>query len=635
MTDKHADLYAPLLLRILSSSVCCRIRPFNKTETDRGDEPAVELISEAECGVYNGGADWETYGFDQVWGQQSSQAQVFEQVEALALSVVDGFNACICCYGQTGSGKTFTMTGLPREGKPGISFQTMDKVFEQLNLKVKAAKTNAEAAARAERAELERRRKLALRSGGAASSLETRPAPPTGSGSKVTAFEWRATVSMLEIYNEEVRCLLAPAPTKKALVAESRKLDIKQGANGLMTVPGLVAQEVSTTSDVLDAFEQGNATRSVASTAMNATSSRSHMVLMVDVTTRTNEGAETTGRLYLVDLAGSERVAKSGVTGQAMKEAQGINKSLSALGDVMEALDKGQSHIPFRNSKLTFLLQSALGGSARCMFIFNASPAEGNSEETRCTFKFASRMRNISLGAAKKNVDGSGLEAALEKARREAKASAAELRSVQAEVQALRQDREGGGKADKAGDKAAAKAAETALGEKEGELAEALALVASLREQLASVEDEARELRLAPPPRRRPSSHAAAKDDDGSVDDDDNASRSASSSVARPPRPSTGGTLAGRGRGRGEASGGRGGASRPSQLSRSATADPGALEARDSKSPPRPSSALRRPTSMGGAELAEGRAEGRSTTSAASNRPAGAKRVARSPPPKR
>lgn len=224
-----------------------------------------------------------------------------------------------------------------------------------------------------------------------------KPPPPSGSATKITAFEWSAKVSMLEIYNEEVRCLLTPPPKKKDL-AGPKKLDIKQGKDGLMTVPGLVSMEVENTEGVLDAFEQGNSTRSVGATSMNATSSRSHMVLMVDVTTRTNEGASVTGRLYLVDLAGSERVAKSGVTGQAMKEAQGINKSLSALGDVMEALDKGQSHIPFRNSKLTFLLQSALGGSARCMFIFNASPADGNSDETRCTFKvFTSKSLYWSL----------------------------------------------------------------------------------------------------------------------------------------------------------------------------------------------------------------------------------------------
>jgi len=129
-----------------------------------------------------------------VWGAQSSQAQIFEQVEALALSVVEGYNACICCYGQTGSGKTFTMTGLPREGKPGISFQTMDKIFETLELKSKTAAENADAAESRLEAAAERKR-----NGGT-----SRPPPPAGSASEVTSFEWRAEVSMLEIYNEEV-----------------------------------------------------------------------------------------------------------------------------------------------------------------------------------------------------------------------------------------------------------------------------------------------------------------------------------------------------------------------------------------------------------------------------------------------
>jgi kinesin family protein C2/C3 len=456
--------------------VCCRIRPYNKTEIERGDEPAVALITESEIGVLNNGTnDWETYGFDQVWGVDSTQAQVFEQVEALALSVVDGFNACICCYGQTGSGKTFTMTGLPREGKPGISFQTMDKVFEMLQLKKKTAQANQQAMERLEEEAAERRRKLIANGGGE----DGKPPPPTGSASKIVAFEWSARVSMLEIYNEEVRCLLAPPPKKND--KDVKKLDIKQGKDGLMTVPGLVSQDVENTEGVLEAFEQGNSTRSVSATAMNATSSRSHMVLMVDVTTRTNDGAAVTGRLYLVDLAGSERVAKSGVTGQAMKEAQGINKSLSALGDVMEALDKRQSHIPFRNSKLTFLLQSALGGSARCMFIFNASPAEGNSDETRCTCKFASRMRNISLGAAKKNVDAGGLEEDLTKAKREARAAISDLNAMKQELDTLRKNQSN------SADNGALERAEGMLALKEAESAAAAEEIATLQDQLEDV----------------------------------------------------------------------------------------------------------------------------------------------------
>ena len=124
---------------------------------------------------------------------------------------------------------------------------------------------------------------------------------------------------MLEIYNEEVRCLLSP-PVKPP--DKPRRLEIKMGSGGHMDVPGLHYETVRNTKDVLAAFQTGDRHRSTASTTMNAQSSRSHMVLMVDVTTYTNGGAAVTGRLYLVDLAGSERVNKSGATGQQLKEAQ-------------------------------------------------------------------------------------------------------------------------------------------------------------------------------------------------------------------------------------------------------------------------------------------------------------------------
>lgn len=148
-----------------------------------------------------------------------------------------------------------------------------------LELKRKSANANMEALERQEQAEAERRAKLAQR-GGELSAAERRAPPPGGSASKVTSFEWSAEVSMLEIYNEEVRCLLTVPPDKRKSSGNDgpKKLDIKQGKDGLMTVPGLVASPVSDTPGVLDAFEQGNSTRSVSATAMNATSSRSHMV---------------------------------------------------------------------------------------------------------------------------------------------------------------------------------------------------------------------------------------------------------------------------------------------------------------------------------------------------------------------
>ena len=124
-------------------------------------------------------------------------------------------------------------------------------------------------------------------------------------------------------------------------------------------------------------------------------------------------------RLYLVDLAGCERVLKSGATGSVLKEAQHINKSLSALGDVMEALDTRSKYVPYRNSKLTYLLQDALGGNSRTMMIVTLAPGEDNAEESLHCLQFASRVRNIAPpgGRALRNVDAKNLEETLKKAR--------------------------------------------------------------------------------------------------------------------------------------------------------------------------------------------------------------------------
>uniref|UniRef100_A0A7S2S9V9 Kinesin-like protein n=1 Tax=Rhizochromulina marina TaxID=1034831 RepID=A0A7S2S9V9_9STRA len=406
--------------------VCCRIRPMSSNEVQVEGEPAVEFVTEQQVGLYReADMDWEHFSFDQVWGPKSTQADVFEQVEALALSVVDGYNATICAYGQTGSGKTFTMTGQPRRGQPGISFHALDRIFDMLRLKEKLAQKNRAA----------KERELAFKE---ARKAGRPPVRAVGGDSDVMEFEWSVELSMLEIYNEDVRCLLAPPPGKNE---KPRKLDIKLAKDGVTTVvPGVITREVQGTEDALAAFELGSQNRATAATAMNATSSRSHMVMMVDVSTRTNHGPTVGGRLYLVDLAGSERVARSGAKGQTMKEAQGINKSLSALGDVMEALDRKSGHIPFRNSKLTYLLSNSLGGAARCLFIFNASPSTSNGDETRCTFKFASRMRNITLGAAGQNVDMGDVEAMVATARGETHAAQSEVARLTREVESLRRD---------------------------------------------------------------------------------------------------------------------------------------------------------------------------------------------------
>jgi len=138
---------------------------------------------------------------------------------------------------------------------------------------------------------------------------------------------------------------------------------------------------------------------------MNEESSRSHSIVQVKtVNVNKQDKKEYTGKINLVDLAGSENVNKSGVTGQGMKEAQNINKSLSALGDVISALVAKGGHIPYRNSKLTMMLKDSLGGDSKTLMIVQNSPAQCNVTETLSSLNFASRARNVELGKAKKNV---------------------------------------------------------------------------------------------------------------------------------------------------------------------------------------------------------------------------------------
>jgi kinesin family protein 5 len=153
---------------------------------------------------------------------------------------------------------------------------------------------------------------------------------------------------------------------------------------------------VGSCAEVLALMTRGLANRAVASTAMNADSSRSHAVFAVDLTHKdTVSGSETQGRLVLVDLAGSEMVRKTGATGQVLEEAKTINKSLSALGNVIKALTENGSHVPYRDSKLTRLLSDSLGGSAKTALIVTASPAVVNREETISTLRFGTRAKRV------------------------------------------------------------------------------------------------------------------------------------------------------------------------------------------------------------------------------------------------
>ena len=199
--------------------------------------------------------------------------------------------------------------------------------------------------------------------------------------------EWHdtITVSLLEVYNEEIRDLLADGR------APDDKLEVKLGPHG-NHVPGLISLPVDNIDAVLNLISSADRNRSSGTTNMNEHSSRSHMILTATVVSEyLATGVVSRGKLNLVDLAGSERINKSGATGQALKEAQNINKSLSALGDVIAARAAKQAHVPFRNSTLTYLLQDSISQDSKTLMIVCISPVLYNSEETFCSLNFAGR----------------------------------------------------------------------------------------------------------------------------------------------------------------------------------------------------------------------------------------------------
>ena len=250
-------------------------------------------------------------------------------------------------------------------------------------------------------------------------------------------------LSMMEIYNEEVIDLLPSNSTTSSTKVSSRqhqgsKLEVISssssssggssggGGQSRVIVRGLTSCRIHNAAQAKKLFDQGMNNRAVASTDVHAHSSRSHCIVRIDVrgipkSSSGEEGKEgkeerkekkehnyqnneTLGRLYLVDLAGSERVNKSGVKGKQLVEAKNINRSLSALGDVIEALDKKRNHIPYRNSTLTRLLQDALCTNSVVAVIVTVCPSESTADESISSLYFAQRLRNIEMGVAQKKI---------------------------------------------------------------------------------------------------------------------------------------------------------------------------------------------------------------------------------------
>jgi hypothetical protein len=219
--------------------------------------------------------------------------------------------------------------------------------------------------------------------------------------------QWNYKVStyFVELYNDNVIDLFWLLDNKRNLGkqgVEPPKLDIKMDAKKLVYIRNVVMKEAATAADLMNLFTTGNLERHVGATKMNAESSRSHSIFSIVV-----EGYDTTtkktvtGKLSLVDLAGSERADKTGAEAERLKEAQSINKSLSALGDVIAALSEGEKFIPYRNNKLTQLMQDSLGGNAKTLMFVNFSPADYNGDETVTSLNYATRVKKIINNAAK------------------------------------------------------------------------------------------------------------------------------------------------------------------------------------------------------------------------------------------
>ncbi|KAL4324849.1 hypothetical protein GQ457_11G002420 [Hibiscus cannabinus] len=333
--------------------VYCRVRPFLS-----GKSSYLSIVDSIEDGNITinfsskSGKGCKSFTFNKVFGQSTTQAEVFSDMQPLIQSVLDGYNVCIFAYGQTGSGKTYTMVG-PKElteKNQGVNYRALGDLFM-----------------------LAEQRK--------------------------DTFRYDVAVQMIEIYNEQVRDLLVTDGSNK-------RLEIRNSSQTGLNVPDANLMPVSSTSDVIDLMNLGQRNRAVGATALNDRSSRSHSCLTVHVQGRDlTTGTVLRGCMHLVDLAGSERVNKSEVTGDRLKEAQHINKSLSALGDVISSLAQRNPHVPYRNSKLTQLLQDSLGGQAKTLMFVHISPEPDALAETISTLKFAERVATVELGAARVNKD--------------------------------------------------------------------------------------------------------------------------------------------------------------------------------------------------------------------------------------
>ncbi|KAF5403900.1 Kinesin heavy chain [Paragonimus heterotremus] len=316
-------------------TVVCRIRPLNQLERMKSSAICVSFPTPNSVAI--GG---KTYTFDVVLTPSTTQTEVYEKsASSIVLSVLNGYNGTIFAYGQTASGKTYTMEGRIKDAEhKGI----IPRIIEDIFLHIEKMDEN---------------------------------------------LEFLIKVSYFELYMEKIKDLLDISKTN---------LPIHETKDRVAYVKGVTERFVSCAEDVLDALDEGKMNRHVSVTNMNEHSSRSHSIFRICIQQNNREtGKQLIGSLYLVDLAGSEKVSRSGAEGCTLDEAKNINKSLSTLGNVINSLVEGNTHVPYRDSKLTRILQQSLGGNSKTTIIIAASPAASNEVETKSTLVFGVRAKTI------------------------------------------------------------------------------------------------------------------------------------------------------------------------------------------------------------------------------------------------
>ncbi|KAM4700866.1 kinesin heavy chain isoform 2-T2 [Discoglossus pictus] len=319
-----------------SIKVLCRFRPLNGSEVQRGDK--FVPIFQGDDGVIVGG---KPYVFDRVFPPNTTQEQVYHACAMqIVKDVLAGYNGTIFAYGQTASGKTHTMEGKLHDPQMmGIIPRIARDIFNHIY------------------------------------SMDEN-------------LEFHIKVSYFEIYLDKIRDLLDVSKTN---------LSVHEDKNRVPFVKGCTERFVSSPEEILDVIDEGKSNRHVAVTNMNEHSSRSHSIFLINIK---QENVETelklSGKLYLVDLAGSEKVSKTGAEGAVLDEAKNINKSLSALGNVISSLAEGsKGYVPYRDSKMTRILQDSLGGNCRTTMFICCSPSSYNDAETKSTLMFGQRAKTI------------------------------------------------------------------------------------------------------------------------------------------------------------------------------------------------------------------------------------------------